>query len=79
MEIKINQLTPRNRSGQVEDIKAHFTYVMRFGDEEISGSGALSSEEYMQFIDFDGLTKAIRKKMSDNIANGDVDHEEDAE
>ncbi len=78
MQITFNQITPRRRSGEIGDVKVHFTYSMRFGDEEITGSGALSSEDYLEYIDFDGLTKAVRGRMIESISNGDTGDIEDA-
>lgn len=66
MKVDITQLTPRG-SGSITGLRVHFTYTMDVGGDTISGSGAMTLDEFSDHVDFEGLADAIRQKLADSM------------
>lgn len=71
MKVKFNQFTPRMSGDNVESVKIHFVATININGEETTLNGSLSSEDFVNHIDFEQLENMMIDKIASNIVKGE--------
>ena len=70
MDITINQITPRRDNGEVTSVQVHLT--ARTADGLINLNGAVTVDNFIDFLDFEQMNGLVKQKLVEQIMNGDL-------